>query len=396
MILAGGRVGELSVLTLERPKSALPFAGHFRIIDFPLSNLCQAGVNNVGILSQYRPASLIDHVGGGESWDFVGLDRGAKILPPYHAAEGSEWYRGNADAVCQNLGYLRGQGTEVALILSGDHIYTMDYRQLILHHLEQRADLTIAFKRVAERDRRFGYGLLDANGRVTAYEEKPAEPRSDLASLTIYAFRMSALEEVLMSMRDLDSLEFGRDVIPAMLRSGRVCGYLFDGYWAYTRTVDAYYAAHQDLLAGKIDLYQSGLRTNNQDNSLARQTPPIFRTWTEADNVLISEGCIVEGEVRDSVLGPGVHIGRGAVVTGSILFNDVVVSAKAEVHHAIIDKRVKIGRGATIGRDDQGSPPQAKHPVSKRGIAVIGKGAEVATGARVPKAGIVPPGDQIT
>ena len=395
MILAGGRVGELSVLTLERPKSALPFAGHFRIIDFALSNLCQAGINNVGILSQYRPASLIDHIGGGESWDFVGLDRGAKILPPYHAAEGSEWYRGNADAVCQNLRYLRAQGAQVALILSGDHIYSMDYRQLILHHLEQDADLTIAFKRVTERDRRFGYGEIDAEGQVTAYEEKPSMPRSDLVSLTIYAFRMDALEEVLTRMRDLDSLEFGRDVIPALLQNGRVCGYLFDGYWAYTRTIDSYYAAHQDLLAGKIDLYNSGLRTNNQDNSLARQTPPIFRTWTEAENSLISEGCVVEGRVVDSVLGPGVHIGRGAVVEGSILFNDVAIHADARVHNAIIDKRVTVGRGASIGLTTEASVPPTTHPVSTKGITVIGKAAVVADKARVPRAGVVQPNDHL-
>jgi glucose-1-phosphate adenylyltransferase len=391
MILAGGRVGELSVLTLERPKSALPFAGHFRIIDFPLSNLYHAGINNVGILSQYRPASLIDHIGVGESWDFIGLDRGAKILPPYHAAEGSDWYRGNADAVCQNLRYLEEHDTEIALILSGDHIYSMDYRDLIFTHLERGADLTIAFKRVEEKDRRFGYGVLDDSGQLVSYEEKPSEPRSDLASLTIYAFRMSVLAEVLTGMRELDSIEFGRDVIPEMLSRHRVCGYLFDGYWAYTRTIDGYYAAHQDLLAGEIDLDAWMVRTNNNDNSLARQTPSIFRTWTEAEGSLFSEGCVVDGKVTDSVLGPGVHVRRGAVVESSILFNEVVVGPGAHVRRAIVDKRVAIGEEVTIGVQEAPERAQPAPPVSPRGITIVGKGAVLADGAHVPRASVVHP-----
>jgi len=394
MILAGGRVGELSVLTLDRPKSALPFAGHFRIIDFPLSNVARAGIQNAGILSQYRPASLIDHIGVGASWDLIGYGRGAKILPPYHAAEGSDWYRGNADAVLQNLRYLRDRETEIALILSGDHIYSMDYRELILQHLEKSADLTIAFKRVAHGDRRFGYGKLDKDGRLVAYEEKPARPVSNLASLTIYVFTMKALVQVLTGMRDHDSIEFGRDVIPAMLAHHRVYGYIFEAYWAYTRTVDAYYEAHEDLLAGKIDLERWGVRTNNEDNSLVRQTPPIFRSWTEADNSMISEGCIVEGRVQGSVLGPAVRVRKGAVVEGSILFNNVVIEEEACVRNAILDKRAVIGRRATVGGESE--PPAGSKPVvSRRGIALVGKGARVAEGAVVPPGGIVNPPDRI-
>ncbi len=392
MILAGGRVGELSVLTLERPKSALPFAGHFRIIDFPLSNLCCAGINNVGILSQYRPAPLIDHIGVGESWDFIGLDRGAKILPPYHAADGSDWYRGNADAIYQNLRYLKAQETAIALILSGDHVYTMDYRHLIRTHLEKRADLTIAFKKVQAKDRRFGYGQLGRNGRLLAYDEKPAEPRSDLASLTIYVFRMEALAEVLTGMGEFDSIEFGRDVIPAMLTRYRVFGYIFEGYWAYTRTVDAYYEAHCDLLRGKIGLENWMIRTNNNDNSLVRQTPPIFRAWTEAEGSLISEGCIIEGKVVDSVLGPGTRIGRGAVVESSILFNDVIVHPGARVREAIIDKRVIIGRNASVGMRPGAPGTQVTPQVSQKGITVVGKSARIADGIDVPRSGIVQPG----
>ncbi len=390
MILAGGRVGELSVLTLERPKSALPFAGHFRIIDFPLSGVAHAGIQNAGILSQYRPASLIDHVGVGASWDLIGYGRGAKILPPYHAAEGSDWYRGNADAVLQNLPYLRDHETEIALILSGDHIYSMDYRELILHHLEKSADVTVAFKRMDHADRRFGWGQLDAQGRLIGYEEKPAKPSSELASLTIYVFNMEVLADVLQRLREHDSIEFGRDVLPAILDEYRVFGYEFTDYWAYTRTVDAYYQAHEDLLAGKIDLESWNIRTNNEDNALVRQTPPIFRAWTEAEGSLIGEGCIVEGRVVASVLGPGVHVGKDAVVEASVLFNDVVVEPEARVTQAILDKRSVVGRAASIGVASARRAPNDP-VVSQRGISLVGKGARIAPGASVPQGGVVPP-----
>jgi glucose-1-phosphate adenylyltransferase len=394
MVLAGGRVGELSVLTLERPKAALPFAGHFRIVDFPLSNLARAGVTNVGILSQYRPASLIDHIGVGESWDFIGLDRGAKILPPYHAAEAMDWYRGNADAVLQNLNYLRGLDTEIALIVSGDHIYSMDYRQLILEHLEHGAELTIAFKRIPEPDRRYGYGVMGPENRLLAYEEKPASPPSDLVSLTIYAFAMEPLEEVLTALKDHDSIEFGRDVIPAMLERGRVFGHIFDGYWAYTRTVDAYYDAHRDLLDGKINIDAWRVRTNNHDNGLVRQVPCIFRTWTEAEDSLISEGCIIDGTVRGSVLGPGVKVGRGAVVESAIVFQDAVIEPGASVRTAIVDKRARIGAQARVGGVEPGTTARGTAAVSAKGIALVGKGARVRPGSVVPRGGVVQPGEE--
>ncbi|MBD3235890.1 MAG: glucose-1-phosphate adenylyltransferase [Candidatus Eisenbacteria bacterium] len=396
MILAGGRVGELSVLTLERPKSALPFAGHYRIIDFPLSNLCSAGINAVGILSQYRPASLIDHVGVGESWDFVGLDRGAKILPPYSAAEGSDWYRGNADAVYQNLDYLRDRQTELVLVLSGDHIYSMDYRELLVAHLERGAELTVALKAMPPeaRDRRFGYATLGMDERVLSYEEKPAEPKSDLVSLTVYVFTFAALEEVLLGMKDHDSIEFGRDVIPAMLARERVYGHRFDGYWAYTRTVDSYFAAHEDLLEGQIDIESWMIRTNNEDNSLARQVPPIFRTWSDVDCSLIGEGSLIDGTVHRSVLGPGVRVGRGATIENSILYNDVVVAPGARIRDAIIDKRTQVGQAATIGIAPPGSDVQGPR-VTERGIVLIGKAARITEGTAVPRWGVVPPGARV-
>ena len=393
MILAGGRVGELSVLTLARPKSAIPFAGHYRIIDFPLSNLMHAGIRNVGILSQYRPSSLIDHVRIGESWDFVGFERGAKILPPFRGAEASDWYRGNADAVYRNLNYVHDCGAEHVLILSGDHIYRMDFRELIRSHIERDADLTIAFKRMGQNvSQRFGYASLDGEGRVVSYEEKPAVPKTDLASLTIYVVKVGPLERVLAECVGLESFEFGRDVIPRMMNQFRVCGFEFGGYWAYARTIDAYYQATQDLILGRIDLDAWEVRTNLQDSGVAAAPPLKIASSAEIRNSLISAGCTIEGTVRGSVLSPGVHVARGAIVEGSIVFQRSKVSEGSRIERSIVDKDVRIGPASRVGgpgligiETPPGSP-------TEMGIAVIGKGAEIAPRAVVPPGEVVAPG----
>jgi len=382
MVLAGGRVGELSVLTLARPKSALPFGGSYRVIDCALSNLMHAGINNVGILSQYRPGSLIDHVGVGEAWDFVGLDRGAKILPPFRGAEASDWYKGNADAVYQNLNYIDDHGAELVLILSGDHIYRMDYRQLIRQHLERGADMTIAFKRMGYHER-FGYGRLDREGRVVDYEEKPQRPRCDLASLTIYVIGRDALARVLRSLAGRPQVEFGQDVVPQMLEGGyRVYGHIFDGYWAYTRTVNAYFHAHQDLLARRIDLDEWAVRTNLQDAGMADEPPPRVAGDAVVRNSFLSAGCVIEGTVIGSVLSPGVHVAKGARVVNSILFHRGRVAADAAVTLAIADKDVQFGAGARVGpqgiEETDGVHMAAHHPIS-----LFGKGARVEASAKL-------------
>jgi glucose-1-phosphate adenylyltransferase len=381
MILAGGRVGELSVLTLRRPKSALPFGGYFRVIDFALSNLMRAGINNVGILSQYRPGSLIDHVGCGEGWDFIGLDRGAKILPPFRGAEASDWYKGNADAVYQNLNYIRDLGAEVILILSGDHIYRMDYRQLVRTHMERGADMTIALKRMGHHER-FGYASLDSSGRVTDYEEKPTTPRSDLASLTIYAINTAPLVQVLEELAGRPQVEFGQDVVPRMLANHRVHGFVFDGYWAYTRTVNAYYQAHQDLLAHRIDLDEWGVRTNLQDGGVSDQPPARITGSAEVHNSYLSAGCEIEGTVIGSVLSPGVRVERGARVINSIIFQRGVIEKGATVNLAIADKGVSVGVNARVGPTPE-EAPDAAAALARFPITLLGKECRVAPGARV-------------
>lgn len=382
MILAGGRVGELSTLTLRRPKSALPFGGYYRVIDFALSNLMHAGINNAGILSQYRPGSLIDHVGIGECWDFIGLDRGAKILPPYRGAEAGDWYKGNADAVYQNFNYIEDHRAELVLIVSGDHIYRMDYRQLVRSHLERGADLTIALKRMGHHER-FGYGAIDARGRLLSYEEKPAKPSSDLASLTIYCVKASVLKRALSDLAGRPSVEFGQDVIPWMLaKNCRVYGWVFDGYWAYTRTVNAYYQAHQDLLARRIDLDQWAIRTNLQESGVLGEPPPRVIGPATVRNSFISSGCEIEGTVIGSVLSPGVRVERGARVINSILFHRTVVERDARVALTIADKGVTIGHGARVGPEEEEAIDPGK-ALAAHPITLLGKGCCCEPGSRL-------------
>jgi glucose-1-phosphate adenylyltransferase len=390
MILAGGRVNELSVLTLVRPKSAMPFAGHFRIIDFPLSNLMHAGINHVGILSQYRPSSLIDHVRVGESWDFVGLARGAKILPPFRGADASDWYRGNADAVYRNLNYITDHKAELVLILSGDHIYRMDYRKLLRYHLERESDFTIAFKRMGtSTSQRFGYGTTDDDGRVTSYEEKPAVPASDLASLTIYVANVKPLVHVLEQCVGLESYEFGRDVIPRMLAHHKVFGYEFDGYWAYARTIDTYYQATQDLILGRINLDEWQVRTNLVDSGVAVSPPARIRRGAEVRNSLISAGCDIAGTVRGSVLSPGVRVEQGAIVESSIILQRTTIGAGAHVERAILDKEVQVGGDSRVGGPAMIGLDSAADAPSSLGLTVVGKGALVASRS------ILPPGQTV-
>lgn len=414
MVLAGGRVGELSVLTMHRPKAALPFAGYFRIIDFALSNLMRAGIARVGILSQYRPASLIEHVGTGEAWDFIGLGRGAKILPPFWGGEAGDWYMGNADAVAQNWNFIQDAEADLLLVLSGDHIYRMDYLDLIRNHLERGAHLTVGVKALP-RDPHYGYARLDSSGRMLEYQEKPESCSLDLASLTIYLIDVPTLQEVFASDpgRRGDLLEFGKDVIPYMLDRYRVYGHVFEDYWAYTRTIPMYYEAHQTLLDGAVNLDAWGVRTNLHDTDVAGQPPARFGPHAEISDSLVSSGCEIEGVVLRSVLSPGVRVARGARVVDSILCHNTVVEENALISRTIADKHVTIRAGAAIGaidgprlseggsgiaidsrRPSTGGDIVDSHRLTAGGdipIALIGKRATIGSGARLhPGARILP------
>ena len=369
MILAGGRVDELNVLTYYRPKSAVPFGGFSRVIDFPLSNLMHSGLEQVAILSQFRSYSLINHIGIGAAWDMIGRYRGVSILPPSKGSGSSNWYLGSADAVYQNLDFVQHHDPQEVLVLSGDHVYNMDYREIINYHREKNADLTIACLKVPmEKAHRFGMAEIDdedgeQGGRVLQYHEKPSHPESPWASLTVFCFKPQVLYEVLeMNAREDDSYEFGRDIIPRLLRERkRVYGYKFDGYWGYTRTIEEYWQTNMDLLGDDppIKLEEWGIRTNLEHRDIRDCQPMKVTADAEISDSLIYNGCIVEGKVNRSILFPGVHVKKGAEVNDSVLFFNNTIGQNSYLSKVISDVNVVIGNNVRIGGEEPASEKKA-------------------------------------
>jgi glucose-1-phosphate adenylyltransferase len=400
LILAGGRVDELSVLTLTRPKSAVPFGGMYRVIDFALSNLMHSRVERVGILSQYRSLALINHIGIGYWWDFVGRNRCVTLLPPSKGHDASDWYKGTSDAVYQNFEFIQAHNPETVLILSGDHIYKMDYQYLHNYHREKEADLTIAFLPIKPQEcSRFGMAEIDdedgeIGGRVLDYKEKPADSKFQWASLTIYFFRPSVLYEVLKeNARSSTSHEFGRDIIPKMLGKYKVYGYKFDGYWAYARTLDEYWQSNLELLGEhpKIDLDTWEVRTNLDHNRLRDRPPAWIGSSAVLEDSLIHNGCQIEGEVRRSILFPGVKIEKGAKVSDSILLFDTLVKTGSIVNKTITDQEVQIGAECQIGVGDNLIPNHKFPDILKSGINLIGHNTEIPPGTQLGRGCIIYP-----
>jgi len=359
MILAGGRVDELGVLTHYRPKSAVPFGGFARVIDFPLSNLMHSRIERIAILSQYRSYSLINHIGTGSAWDMIGRNRGISILPPFKDYENPHWYRGSADAVAQNIDFIRYHDPEEILVLSGDHIYQMDYRRMIRYHREQDADLTAMFIPVSpEEAPRFGIAELEEGagegGRLLSYEEKPSAPKGRWASMTVLCFKPEVLYAVLSAnqLHSTGSYEFGRDIIPLMMKGPyKVYGYKFQGYWGYTRTVDEYWRTSMDLLGAnpRIDMESWGLRTNLEHRDIRDCQPLKVGEGGGMDNALAYNGCTIEGRVENSILFPGVRVEAGAEVVDSILFFNTVVKKGARLFKVVSDVNTVFGAGCTVG-----------------------------------------------
>ena len=362
MILAGSRVDELNVLTYYRPKSAVPFGGFARVIDFPLSNLLHSGIEKVAILSQYRSFSLINHIGTGAAWDMIGRNRGVSILPPFKDNSDSEghtdWYRGTADAVYKNLDFINYHKPEEILILSGDHIYKMDYQDIIAYHHEKDADLTIGFVQVdKEKAHRFGIAEIDdedgdIGGKVTAYWEKPDKPEADWASLTVLIFKPQILFKALHENQVSNSYEFGKDIIPLLMEQGKkIYGYKYRGYWGYTGTIEEYWQSNMDLLGDNspIDMEAWGLRTNMEHRGISDAQPALLYENAKVHNSLIYNGCMVEGTVRNSVLFPGVHVGKGAVVENSVLFFNNHISENCCLNKVIADVNCAFGQGVCVG-----------------------------------------------
>lgn len=358
MILAGGRVDELNVLTYYRPKSAVPFGGLGRVIDFSLSNLMNSGIEQVAILSQYRSYSLINHIGTGAAWDMIGRYRQISILPPFLGSEAADWYRGPADAIYKNLDYVHHHQPEEVLILSGDHIYKMDYQDMIDYHTTKNADLTIAFTRVPmDGANRFGIAALndedgDRGGRVVNYWEKPDHPESNWASMTVLCFKPEVLYEALRKNQEEKSYHFGKDIIPVLLKQNcRVYGYKFCGYWGYTRTIDEYWQSNMDLLGPepRIDMEKWVFRTNLDHRSIRDFEPAHMADNAVVQNSLIYNGCKIDGTVRNSILFPGVHVKKGAIIENSVLFFSNLVGENCRLNKVVADVNNVYGKNVVIG-----------------------------------------------
>ena len=384
VILAGGEGSRLGVLTVKRTKPAVLFAGKYRIIDFTLSNCVNSGVFDVMLLTQYRPHSLIEHIGVGRPWD---LDRsltgGVQIYQPYKDRHDSTWYRGSADAVHQNFSFVKRGGPDLILILSGDHIYQMDYDPMIEFHLDHEADLTIATLRVnPEETHRFGILDVDAEYRVREFIEKPTGPSGTLASMGIYIFQRDALRRAMQTdAQQPDSThDFGTDIMPRMVAGGaRVFAFPYSGYWVDVGTLETYWQAHMDLLGDppRFDLNDRSwvVHTKSEERPPAMiHSGAVVRDSLIADGAIIRSGAVVER----SVLSPGVHVGPGAHIRQSIILTDAHIAADAQIEKAVLDKIVRVGERSRIG---------AK---SAAQITTIGKAAKlppetvVAPGAEIP------------
>jgi glucose-1-phosphate adenylyltransferase len=380
VILAGGEGSRLGVLTVKRAKPAVPFAGKYRIIDFPLSNCVNSGIFDVMILAQYRPQSLIEHVGSGAPWDlnrdFTG---GVKILSPYKARNDSDWFAGTADAVQQTFTFIKKDNPDLILILSGDHIYTMDYEPMIAFHNDQGADLTMATFRVPMADAsRFGIVGVNNKYRVTSFVEKPKDPPSDLANMGVYLFNRKTLDDALWEDHTLEgsSHDFGKDIIPRLVKArAKVFAYPYTGYWMDVGTVVSYWQAHMDLLSPSppLKLYNRSwiLHTRTEERPPAR-LPGTAKIYAS----MLCDGCFIEegATVESSVLAPGAIVRAGAVVRESILGVDSVVESGAVVERAVLDKRAVVRQNARVGWGIRDQDIQ---------IALVGKNSEVPAGCTI-------------
>lgn len=377
MLLAGGQGSRLYTLTEKTAKPAVLFGGKYRIIDFPMSNCVNSGIDTVGVLTQYQPMVLNEYIGNGQPWDLDRLNGGVMVLPPYQGKNGADWYKGTANAIYQNMQFINRYDPDYVLILSGDHIYKMDYAKMLDAHKKSGADCTIAVLNVPlDQASRFGIMNTDETGRIVEFEEKPKHPKSTKASMGIYIFTKKLLEEYL-TKDDADpesAKDFGKNVIPAMLNDGRkMVAYPFEGYWKDVGTLTSLWEANMDLLGTnpEFDLHTKDWRIYSRNNNL----PPHFISETATvKNSLITEGCDIRGTVINSVLSNGVTVEEGAVVRDSVLMTDVTVKAGARVEYSIIDSDTVICENASVG----------KERASARGLAVVGEGLVVEAGRVIP------------
>lgn len=385
MLLAGGQGSRLGVLTKNIAKPAVPYGGKYRIIDFPLSNCVNSGINTVGILTQYQPLELNDYIGNGQAWDLDRINGGVHMLSPYQQIKGMEWYKGTANAIYQNINFIDRYNPDYVAVLSGDHIYKMDYNKMLDYHKKNNAACTIAMLEVPwEEASRFGLMILNDDNSISEFEEKPKNPRSNKASMGVYIFTWEKLRKYLIDDENNpeSSNDFGKDVIPAMHKAGeRMFAYLFDGYWKDVGTIDSLWEANLDLLNPNVDLDLSD--SSWKIYSRTPVVPPQYISATaDVQNSMVAEGSQIFGEVDYSILFHNATVEEGAKVRYSIVMPGAVVKSGADVEYSIIAENAVIESGAKVG-----ARPEDIENRDEWGVAVVGEGVTVGEGAVVaPKA----------
>ena len=377
MLLAGGQGSRLGVLTSKVAKPAVAFGGKYRIIDFPLSNCINSGIDTVGVLTQYQPLRLNTHIGIGMPWDLDRNNGGVTILSAYERSAGSDWYSGTANAIYQNIDYIDTYNPDYVLILSGDHIYKMDYEVMLDFHKENEAAVTIACMPVPwEEASRFGVVIADEKGQISEFEEKPAEPRSNLASMGIYIFTWKVLRDALIKMRDVPGCDFGKHILPECLAKGeRLFAYEYNGYWKDVGTLGSYWEANMELIdiIPEFNLYEEFWKIYTKSDAV----PPLYVSSTGyIEKSIVSGNSIVEGTVVNSVIGAGVTIGEGTEVRDSIIMKNTVIGKGCRVSRAIIAEEVTVGDGCVIGEGED-IPNRLNPKVYSYGLATTGEKTDI-------------------
>ena len=385
MLLAGGQGSRLGVLTEKVAKPAVAFGGKYRIIDFPLSNCINSGIDTVGVLTQYQPLRLNTHIGIGIPWDLDRNEGGVTVLPPYEKSTSSEWYTGTANAIYQNLAYMEQYNPDYVLILSGDHIYKMDYEVMLDFHKANKADITIACMPVPiEEASRFGIMVTDESNRITEFEEKPEHPSSNLASMGIYIFSWPVLKDALIALKDQNGCDFGKHILPYCKEKGqRLFAYEYNGYWKDVGTLGSYWEANMELIdiIPEFNLYEEFWRIYTKGDVIP---PQYISEDAVVDKCIIGEGTEVYGEVHNSVIGPNVVIGRGRVIRDSIIMKNTSVGENVVMDKAIVAEDVVVGNNVVIGCGEE-APNVLKPAVYSFGLAAIGENSVIPDNVKIGK-----------
>ena len=385
MLLAGGQGSRLGVLTEKVAKPAVAFGGKYRIIDFPLSNCINSGIDTVGVLTQYQPLRLNTHIGIGIPWDLDRNEGGVTVLPPYEKITSSEWYTGTANAIYQNLAYMEQYNPDYVLILSGDHIYKMDYEVMLDFHKANKADITIACMPVPiEEASRFGIMVTDESNRITEFEEKPEHPSSNLASMGIYIFSWPVLKDALIALKDQNGCDFGKHILPYCKEKGqRLFAYEYNGYWKDVGTLGSYWEANMELIdiIPEFNLYEEFWRIYTKGDVIP---PQYISEDAVVDKCIIGEGTEIYGEVHNSVIGPNVVIGKGSVIRDSIIMKNTSVGENVVMDKAIVAEDVVVGNNVVIGCGEE-APNVLKPAVYSFGLAAIGENSVIPDNVKIGK-----------